>query len=191
MDVKPTNPEHELADMVGQFRSQLRGFIRKRVPNDAVADDLTQEVWVRIAKKLGELRDTQKLEAWIYQIARNIVTDFYRRQRETMELPADLPAPPDETAVEEVRQNLYDYVKGVVDSLPEPHREALVLTMYEGLSQQEVAERLGLSLTAAKSRVQRARVEVRQTMERCCKWKFDRLGNIIDYESRTKQCRAC
>lgn len=191
VDVKPPNPKHELADVVSQFRSSLRGFIRKRVPNDAVADDLTQEVWVRIAKKLGELRDTGKLEAWIYQIARNVVTDFYRRQRETTELPADLPAPPDETVVEELRQNLYDYVKGVVDSLPEPHREALVLTMYEGLSQQEVAERLGISPTAAKSRVQRARAEVRKAMERCCKWKFDRLGNIIDYESRTRKCREC
>ncbi len=180
----------DLAIIVTQFRSALRGFIRQRVPNDAVADVLTQEVWVRIARKLGGLRDAQKLEAWVYQIARNVVTDFYRRRRETTELPAELPAPPDETVVEELRQNLYDYVKGVVESLPEPHREALVLTMYQGLSQQELAERLGLSLTAAKSRVQRARAEVRKTMERCCRWKFDRLGNIIDYESR-RGCEAC
>jgi RNA polymerase sigma-70 factor (ECF subfamily) len=75
-------------------------------------------------------------------------------------------------------------VKDVVHSLPEPHRAALVLTMYEGLSQQELASRLGLSLTAAKSRVQRARTEVRKIMEGCCRWKFDRFGNIIDWEPR-------
>lgn len=78
-----------------------------------------------------------------------------------------------------------------MESLAEPHREALVLTMYEGLSMQELADRLGISLTAAKSRVQRARAEVRKTMERCCRWEFDRLGNIIDYRSRTGNCKEC
>jgi RNA polymerase sigma-70 factor (ECF subfamily) len=184
-------PAADLGNVITRFRSSLRAFIRKRVPNEAVADDLTQEVWVRTAKKLGQLRDAQKLEAWIYQIARNGVADFYRRQRPTTELPADLPAPPDEDSIEELRRSLHDYVRGVVDSLPKPHREALMLTIYQGLSQQEVAERLGISLTAVKSRVQRARAEVRKTMERCCKWKFDRLGNIIDYESRTRKCRQC
>lgn len=188
--MKQTDVSPDLNAVVARFRSALRGFIRKRVPNDTIADDLTQEVWVRIARKLGDLRDTQKLESWIYQIARNVVTDFFRRQRETAELPAGLPAPPDESSVEELRANLHDYVKGVVESLPEPHREALVLTMYEGLSQQELAERVGITLTAAKSRVQRARAEVRKIMEECCRWKFDALGNIIDYEPR-KGCDKC
>jgi RNA polymerase sigma-70 factor, ECF subfamily len=177
----------DLGAVVTQFRSSLRWFIRKRVPSDAIADDLTQEVWVRIARKLGDLHDARKLEAWLYRIARNVVTDFYRRQRETTELPADLPAPADESSIEELRQKLYDYVKGVVDSLPEPHREALVLTMYEGLPQQAMAERLGISLTAAKSRVQRARAEVRKVMDGCCRWKFDARGNIADWEPR-REC---
>ncbi|MGO9244442.1 MAG: sigma factor [Verrucomicrobiia bacterium] len=56
-------PAPELGAVVTQFRSSLRRFIRKRVPGDAEADDLTQEVWVRTAKKLGDLRDTRKLEA--------------------------------------------------------------------------------------------------------------------------------
>jgi RNA polymerase sigma-70 factor (ECF subfamily) len=184
-----TTPEFDAG--VTRFRSALRGFIRKRVPNDSLADDLTQEVWVRIARKLGDLRDAQKLEGWIYQIARNVVTDFFRRQRETSELPADLAAPPDDSSIEELRQGLYDYVKGVVHTLPEPHRTALELTMYGGLSQEELAGRLGITLTAAKSRVQRARAEVRKTMERCCRWEFDKLGNIIDYEPRPGGCRGC
>jgi RNA polymerase sigma-70 factor (ECF subfamily) len=177
-------PAPELSSVIAQFRSSLRGFIRKRVPGDAEADDLTQEVWVRISKKLGSLQETRKLEAWIYQIARNVVTDFYRRRHETAELPADLPVRSDESEIEELRLKLHDYVKDVVHNLPEPHREALVLTMYEGLSMQELADRLGLSLTAAKSRVQRARAEVRKVMEGCCRWKFDTLGNITDWEPR-------
>jgi RNA polymerase sigma-70 factor (ECF subfamily) len=182
MDV--SRPTPDVVGVITRFRSALYGFIRKRVPNDAVADDLTQEVWLRITKKLGDLRDTRKLEGWLYRIARNVVTDFYRRQRETVALPVDLPDRPDESAIEELRQKLHEYVKDVVHSLPEPHRAALVLTMYEGLSQQELASRLGLSLTAAKSRVQRARTEVRKIMEGCCRWKFDRFGNIIDWEPR-------
>jgi len=189
--VNTTATTPDLTVVITQFRSRLRAFVRKRVPDDTSADDLTQEVWIRISRKLTELRDPHALEGWLYQIARNVITDFYRRQRPTAELSDTLRAPADESEAENLRQCLHDYVRGVVETLPEPHREALLLTTYGGLTQAEAAERLGLSLTAAKSRVQRARAEVRKAMERCCRWKFDRLGNIIDYESRSESCRDC
>jgi len=176
----------DLNAVILRFRLGLRGFIRQQVRDDAVADDLAQEAWLRITQRFGQLRDGQKIEAWIYRIARNIVADHFRRHHETTVLPDELPAPPDNRAIEETQQQHYDYIRDVVGNLPQPHREALTLTIYEGLSQRQLAERLGISLTAAKSRVQRARTEVRKIMEACCRWKFDALGNIIDCEPREK-----
>jgi RNA polymerase sigma-70 factor (ECF subfamily) len=94
-----------------------------------VADDLAQEAWLRITQRFGQLHDSQKIEAWIYRIARNIVADYFRRHHETTVLPDELPAPPDNRAIEETQQQHYDYIRDVVGNLPEPHREALTLTI--------------------------------------------------------------
>jgi RNA polymerase sigma-70 factor (ECF subfamily) len=178
--------------VVAQFRQSLHGFFRKRVRNDALADDLLQEVWIKVAKKLSVLPDVERIDAWLYKIARNVLADFYRRQKETAELPPDLPAAPDEASVESLRDELNKYIGEVVDSLEEPGRTALRLTLYEEVPQVELARRLGLSVSAAKSRVQRARAEVRRRMEQCCAWEFDAYGNATACEPRKSEaCKQC
>ena len=68
------------------------------------------------------------------------------------------------------------------------YSEALLLTDYEGLSQRELATRLGLSFSSAKSRVQRAREMLRQLLLDCCHFEFDRLGRVVDYQPRCDCC---
>ena len=101
----------------------------------------------------------------------------------------------DETPVtreeSELRESLNEYVRGVVEGLPEPHRTALVLTEYEGLSQVELAARLGLTISAAKSRVQRARAEVRHIVEACCRITTDAYGGVTECEERSEKSCAC
>ncbi len=76
----------------------------------------------------------------------------------------------------------------MVRDLPETYREALRLTEYQGLSQKELGERLGISFSGAKSRVQRARAKLKQQLLACCHFQFDYAGQIIDYQSR---CTCC
>ncbi|MBI3467599.1 MAG: winged helix-turn-helix transcriptional regulator [Planctomycetes bacterium] len=73
------------------------------------------------------------------------------------------------------------------------YREAIRLAEIEGLSQQEVAERLGLSLSGAKSRIQRGRAMFREALERCCQFEFDRRGNLLDVNPRPDRtvCKNC
>jgi RNA polymerase sigma-70 factor (ECF subfamily) len=75
--------------------------------------------------------------------------------------------------------------------LPPEHREALELAEIEGLSQQAIAERLGLSLSGAKSRVQRGRAALREVVEACCRVDFDRRGQVLDWERREGGCTSC
>lgn len=176
----------QIHELISRYQPRLHGFIRQQVRDDSAADDLTQETWIRIARHLQQLQDGQKLESWIYRIARNIVADYFRSRRETLELTNGSSSAPKVHEIEELRQQLFDYVRRVVVNLPEHHRDVLTLTLDDGLSHQQLAERLGISLTAAKSRVQRARNEVRKVMEGCCHWKFDRRGNIVDCIPRHK-----
>jgi RNA polymerase sigma-70 factor (ECF subfamily) len=170
-----------------QYSTRLRAFIRSRVWDDAEAEDILQEVFIRIHRHLCCQPEWNKPKSWIYQIARNLIIDHYRRQRETVELPEGLPAEPD-MPEEDPEAVLALSLKEMIDALPEHYRQALLLTEYQGLSQKQLAERLGLSLSGAKSRVQRARERLRDMLLRCCHFEFDRRGRIVDYYQR---CCCC
>lgn len=78
-----------------EFADRLRKFIRRRVGDPQTAEDLLQDVFVKIQGRLDQLHDPARLESWIYLIARNAIIDHYRTRKETVELPGTLPAEPD------------------------------------------------------------------------------------------------
>jgi RNA polymerase sigma-70 factor (ECF subfamily) len=165
------------------YSCRLLAYIRSRVPNEADAEDLLQEVFLRVHRHLCCNPDWERPEAWFYRITRNLIVDYYR-QREWSEIPEDYPGP-DDTALDALQEDpeaqLALSLKETVQALPEPYRQALVLTEYEGLSQKRLAERLGISFSGAKSRVQRARRKLRDLLLKCCHFELDRRGRILDY----------
>ncbi|HYG23923.1 MAG TPA: RNA polymerase sigma factor SigZ [Verrucomicrobiae bacterium] len=173
-----------------EFAGKLGRFIRTRVADPAAAEDILQDVFLRIQKRLDQLKDPAKLETWIYLIARNAVVDHYRTRRETVEVPETMPSERAETdgEVEELKLAF----RRMIYSLPEPFREAVVLTELEGLKQQELADRLGISLSGAKSRVQRGRAQLKKMLDECCTFEFDRRGAVIGCEPRKRSsCEEC
>lgn len=179
-----------LEQIWNEFAAKLGRFIRSRVADPATAEDLRQDVFVKIHQQLGQLRDPAKLEGWIYQIARNAIIDHYRTRRPTGEMPADPPAEP-ETKDDEIEELKVSF-RRMIHSLPEPYRNAIVLTELEGLTQQELADRLGISLSGAKSRVQRGRAQLKKMLHECCTFEFDRRGKVIDCNPRVQaDCAEC
>ena len=170
------------------FHMGLRRFILQRIPDEQSADDVLQETFLKIHTRIATLRNEDKLQSWMYQIARNAIADYYRQQKATVELPEALPVPDEPVFEDEVIKDLIPSVKAMVESLPATYREALILTEYEGLTQRELAKRLGLSFSGAKSRVQRAREKLKTMLLDCCHFEFDRLGKIIDY---APNCACC
>lgn len=176
------------------FHTPLHQFIRRRVADEATAEDLLQDVFLKIHQHGEGLKDARHLESWIYQITRNLIIDYYRSHRsmislddvETLDLPDELP---DDDVVGE----LLPCVQAMVKALPEQNRQALILTEYQGLTQKELGERLGLSFSGAKSRVQRAREKLKQQLLACCHFELDRRGHILDYQPRCDCCEqsAC
>lgn len=184
-------------DQVVRFRDPVRRFVGARVRDDALADDLTQEVFIRVLQRLPELRDHRRLVGWIFQIARHAVADHFRRARPAAVLrESDQKEESSEESVgaaeeERLRDELTAYVRDVVKSLPPIYREAIMLTEYEGMTQAELARHLGLGLSAAKSRVQRARALVRKRVEACCHVEFDAYGTLVDCRRRAPTNCAC
>lgn len=189
--VHPAVIQHPEAD---ELRVAVRRFIGSRVAESANADDLTQDVLVKVQQRLPQVRDPRRLMGWVIQIARNTVADFFRSAKTTEvfkeEHVADSSTRPGSLEREEfqLREDLNRYIRSVVQELPLKYREALTLTEYDGLTQVELAGRLGLTVSAAKSRVQRGRAMVREIVDRCCHFEVDRYGTVIDCTPKPKRC---
>lgn len=170
-----------------QMAPRLRAFLRRRVRDDATADDLTQETLLKVYRSRASLRDGTRLEAWLYRVARTTLIDYYRRQKPTEELPLALAAESrDEVAA--MRVAMASSMHHFLVELPEAYREPVRLAELEGLPLAKIALRMNLSLTAVKSRVRRGRQMLKAKLQACCRFEFDRLGQVIGWERRRLLC---
>ena len=171
------------------FHTPLLQFIRRRVSDEHMAEDLLQDVFLKIHQHMESLKDERHLESWIYQITRNSIIDYYRSTKQTMLLDtAEVLDLPEELPTDDIVSELLPCVRAMVQNLPAQDRQALILTSYQGLSQKELGERVGISFSGAKSRVQRAREKLKQQLLECCHLELDRRGGIINYQPR---CQCC
>ncbi len=174
-----------------EFSIPLRKFINARISNKYDTEDILQEVFLKINCNIAALKDKQKLQAWIYMIARNTIIDFYRKNNSIleMELTEDLIKETDEDP--SMNEEISVCLKPMIDRLPEKYKEAIILTEYKNLTQKQLSEQLGISVSGAKSRVQRGRKMLKDMILDCCSLEFDKSGNIIDYKNRTNGCKSC
>ena len=172
------------------FRTPLRRFVLSRVRDEATADDILQEIFIKMHTQLSTVRDATRVAPWLFRIASNAVVDHFRQpaQYELDEKVTGRLAQTEEADDSEAR--IASSLMAMIDDLPESYREAVRLTEVEGLSQVELAERLGISVSGAKSRVQRGREKLRNLLLECCHVELDRRGNVISYEKR-KSCSEC
>ncbi|AKD05462.1 RNA polymerase sigma factor SigZ [Pontibacter korlensis] len=164
------------------YEAQLRGFIMKRVQDKETADDILQQLYLKLYKNCEQLQGVHNLKAWLYQITRNTVYDFFREsaRRESLSPEADL-AEADELT-ERNRQEVEALVEPLINLLPAEYAEALRLSELEGVSQKEIAERLNISYSGAKSRVQRGREKLKQLFLECCHLELGHDGQLLGAE---------
>lgn len=164
-----------------EYHQQVRAFIAHRVRNSAAADDLLQNVFLKIHAHLGTVKESEKVPRWIFQIARNAVIDFYRTQRAAAPLPEDLLESAEAGEEQNFTREASACIRDTLQRLPAKYREALELVELEGLSQKEASARLGISYSGAKSRVQRGREKLKALLTGCCHIEADRYGNIVNF----------
>lgn len=168
------------------FHAKLYRFIVGRISDPAAAEDILQEVYIKLHANIEGLRDENRLESWIYQITRHAIVDHYRKARSGEELSESLAYPIEDDPY--ALSVLSSSVQGMLSCLDPKYRDALVLTDLQGLSQVELASKLGITVSGAKSRVQRAREKLKEAFLDCCHFEFDRLGKVVDYHPNCEQC---
>ena len=172
---------------VMEFVTKLRAFMRARVPDDATADDLTQETLLKVYRSRASLREGDRLEAWLYRIARRTLIDYYRARRPNAELP-DILKSDSQDDVSAIRDAVLISTIRYMEELPEAYRVPLQLSELEDMPMPKIALHLGLSLTAVKSRVQRGRQLLKKKLQDCCRFEFDQHGIVIGWERRNPRC---
>lgn len=172
----------------------VRAFVRRRVRHPQDAEDITQDTLLRLYRAAHDLHDELALEAWMYRIARNAITDHHRRAA-ARPRPADIEHAAADVAADEpeerhAEQTLAACVSVLLDRVPERYRRALELTDLGGLTQERAAAELGLSISGTKSRVQRGRRMLREQVGHCCEVALDYRGALADAEPRRHDGRC-
>lgn len=175
-----------------EFSGALRSFILSRVRDPHTAEDLLQEVFLKIHSGLANLKSEEGIRSWLYSVARNTFIDHFRkrnREPEVVELSEETPAEP---GIEgPTAEDFEPCLRTLMERLPERYRAPLVLTELENRSQKEMSEQLGISLPAAKSRVLRGREQMKEILLECCHFEFDRRGNIEEVRPRSAEAADC
>ncbi len=168
--------------------TDLLAWLRRRVPDDA-ADDLLQDVFLRVHERRGDLRDEDRIAGWVFRVARNAVVDWHRKKRPTAALDAEQPSDdtPNDDSVR-LRQTLARWTAATIEDLPEKYRDILKLTELEELPYKTVASRTGLSVSGVKTRVQRGRELLRAKLQRCCTITLDTRAGLLDVQPRRDCC---
>jgi RNA polymerase sigma-70 factor, ECF subfamily len=174
-----------------KFSHPVKDFIRNQTHNSDVTDDILQEVFIKIHQNLHLLRDEERVAGWVFQIARNTVLNYFRTQKKNLE---NQEFHQRETEGESYfKENNLNEMVGIwleefKKDLDPKYQEALQLVDIEGITQVELANRLGISVSGAKSRVQRGREQLKQKLIDCCPVKTDQYGNILEIQNRNGDC---
>ena len=174
-----------------EFSGRVRSHLLKKIRDKGDVDDLMQEIFMKIHAHLPHLREREKLSSWIYRIAENTLNDYYRkdRGRET-EYDENRAARGDQNE-EDPLEGIEGCIEAFIARLPDKYREPLVMSDIEGMSQKDIAEKMEISYSGLKSRVQRGREMIKEMFVECCRLSIGEDGKLTGEVGDMDDCTLC
>ena len=163
------------------MNDRLTNFVNGKIKNPDLTKDIVQDVFLKVFTKFDTLKNKEKLVSWIYQITRNEIISHFRKLK--------FDASSDDIEAEDISENsltseLTHCISPFINSLPEKYKQAIIMADIENVPQKEMAERLNISYSGAKSRVQRGRELLKSSYDQCCAISTDVYGDVIDYKAK-------
>lgn len=165
-----------------EHAAELRGWAARRLDSPAAAEDFLQDLFLKALRQGERFCAVENTRAWLFEVARNALADRLRVKRETVELPDDLATPHQDI---DMVDQLTGCLPHVLSELAEDDRDAINLCDLQGMAQADFAKLKGLSLSGAKSRLQRARERLRAQMTLACQVTLDHSGGVEDFVPRS------
>jgi len=183
----------EVAGIYTQFNRSLLNFIKSKIKSKEDAEDILQNVFIKISMNVNKLIDEQKLQGWIYSITRNAIIDYYRVNANKKNIALDEllqeTLPQQETT--DSTKGLDQCLGSMINLLPEDYRTIVVDSEIKGIAQKELAEKYSMPYSSVRSRVQRGRERLKQLFYNCCHIETDSLGNVLEAEGKNNCGSSC
>jgi RNA polymerase sigma factor (sigma-70 family) len=174
-----TEPERPISEIFAEEGARLRNFIRHRVPDPSDAEDIVQEVFYELVEANRLLMPIEHVTGWLFRVARNRITDFFRKKKpetftdaavededgEQLRIEDLLPSPDAGPEGIYARSVLLDELELALDELPQEQRDAFVAHEIEGRSFKEMAAETGMSVNTLLSRKRYAVLHLRERLQ--------------------------
>jgi RNA polymerase sigma-70 factor, ECF subfamily len=186
----------EVATIYKQFHSDLLGYVKSKVRSREDAEDILQNVFIKISSNIGKLTEEVKLKNWIFTITRNAIIDYYRANasKKKVAVPGELDQSILQADDPDPTKGLDQCMSSMISLLPEEYRDIIIDSEIKGIRQKDLADKYEMAYPSMRSRVQRGRERLKQLFYNCCHIETDRHGNILAAESRTDcdgPCNPC
>ena len=186
----------EVAAIYRQFHSDLLGYVKSKVGSREDAEDILQNVFIKISSNIDTLTEDTKVKNWIFTITRNAIIDYYRvnANKRKIAVPLGIDENVAEAADLDPTKGLDQCVGNFINLLPQEYRDIIIDSEIKGIRQKDLAVKYGMPYPSMRSRVQRGRERLKQLFYNCCHIQADKHGNILDARGRTDcdgSCEPC
>ncbi|MFV2056732.1 MAG: sigma-70 family RNA polymerase sigma factor [Thiohalomonadales bacterium] len=168
-----------------EYKRQLLRFIRSKVETLEDAEDILNDVFLKLTKIANENALPDNISSWLYRVSRNRIIDYYRTKKTFDQLPDGLSS---ESEGANVIKQLSKCMLPMIQALPESYQQAVMLSEIGGKKYKEVSVELNLSVSAVKSRILRGREKLRKSLLRCCEIYRNDAGEVVDYAQNINNC---
>jgi len=174
-----TEQDRRITEIFAEERARLRNFIRRRVPNEADVEDLLQDVFSELVEANRLLMPIEYVTAWLFRVARNRITDLFRKKKpanfsdldledeegERMQIEDLLPSPDAGPDADYVRQAILEELEHALSELPDEQREVFIAHEVEGRSFKELSSESGVNVNTLLSRKRYAVLHLRERLQ--------------------------
>lgn len=186
----------EVAGLYRQFHAGLLAYVKSKVRSHEDAEDILQNVFVKISTNIDKLDEDVKIRNWIFTVTRNTIIDYYRFNANKKKLTFGGKLADNIAEVEEVDQTrgLDQCIDSMIRLLPDEYRDIIVESEIHGVKQRDMAVKYGIAYPSMRSRVQRGREKLKQLFHNCCHIETDKLGNVIEAQGKSDcggPCNPC
>jgi RNA polymerase sigma-70 factor (ECF subfamily) len=168
-------------DAINKFYDGILAYVKLKIRNQSDVQDIVQDIMLKMFNAYNSDKKIVNLKNWIYTITNNTIIEYYRRNNNKSDF----------NIIDDEESELYtisEYIIPMINLLDEKYSQILLLSDIENIPQKEIADRLNLGISAAKSRIQRARKQLRELFTECCDMEFDKNGVIVSCHIK-KSCK--
>lgn len=177
----------ETEEIWKKYSDELLGFLITRTGDKDLAEDLLHETFIKVHLKLGSLRKETNIRSWLYSICSNVLMDHFRVKSPMAGSEVNAENDNDENNTHSPGHCLLP----LIEKLPDIYKNALILSEIKGLKQARVAEILNISVSGAKSRIQRGKKMLQEGFMECCDYTLNEKGMLRGEDRSEEECKVC